>query len=233
MRPLFSARAFRISKISSCLRMPVAPGTSSCLAILVSAPTLMSLSVARSMRSIRSGCAGGCLVPVAAARRLVAAGVRQSVDQFPQFVQSFARDRRNRHHGIFKNGFEFRSARGSVDRARACRFSWRRRRPIRPPPSATAHACTSLSSPGCLASTRSTPVRRRTLARTVLPARKSSASSRRTRERRRLLPLRSHNRGDRPDRTEATCHVLPERCSPGGSCPGSRSFGRSVAARAR
>ena len=55
IRPLFSARAFRISKISSCLRMPVAPGTSSCLAIFVSAPTLMSLSVARSMRSIFSG----------------------------------------------------------------------------------------------------------------------------------------------------------------------------------
>ena len=57
MSPLFSARAFRISKISSCLRMPVAPGTSSCLATFVRAPTLMSFSVARSIRSILSGVA--------------------------------------------------------------------------------------------------------------------------------------------------------------------------------
>ena len=41
--------------------MPVAPGTSSCLAIFVSAPTLMSLSVARSMRSMLFGWRGGAV----------------------------------------------------------------------------------------------------------------------------------------------------------------------------
>ena len=96
--------------MSSCLRMPVAPGTSSCLAIFVSAPTLMSLSVARSMRSIFSG--GAAPLPLGAGcgcgcAGLRVAAVRQSVDQFPQFVQSFARDRRNRQHGVFKHGFEF------------------------------------------------------------------------------------------------------------------------------
>src|ERR1041384_8447782 len=42
MLPLFSARTRRISKISSCLRMPVAPAISSSLAILVSAEMLIS-----------------------------------------------------------------------------------------------------------------------------------------------------------------------------------------------
>jgi hypothetical protein len=42
MLPLFSARTRRISKMSSCLRMPVAPAISSSLAILVSAEMLIS-----------------------------------------------------------------------------------------------------------------------------------------------------------------------------------------------
>src|SRR5688500_6035877 len=42
MLPLFSARTRRISKISSCLRMPVAPAISRSLAILVSAEMLIS-----------------------------------------------------------------------------------------------------------------------------------------------------------------------------------------------
>ena len=42
MLPLFSARTRRISKISSCFRMPVAPAISSSLAILVSAEMLIS-----------------------------------------------------------------------------------------------------------------------------------------------------------------------------------------------
>ena len=42
MLPLFSARTRRISKISSCFRMPVAPAMSSSLAILVSAEMLIS-----------------------------------------------------------------------------------------------------------------------------------------------------------------------------------------------
>src|SRR5215216_4185226 len=42
MLPLFSARTRRISKISSCLRMPVAPAMSRSLAILVSAVMLIS-----------------------------------------------------------------------------------------------------------------------------------------------------------------------------------------------
>ena len=64
------------------------------------------------MRSIFSG--GGAAAPLPLAggcgcgcARLLVAVVRQSVDQFPQFVQSFARDRRNRQHGVFKHGFEF------------------------------------------------------------------------------------------------------------------------------
>ena len=43
-----------------------------------------------------------------------AAVVRQVVYQCPQFVQSFARDRRNRQHGMFKHGFEVASSRGSA-----------------------------------------------------------------------------------------------------------------------
>ena len=62
------------------------------------------------MRSIFSG--GAAPFPlgeagVAAARVDVVAVARQAVDQFPQFVQSFARDRRNWQHGIFKHGFKF------------------------------------------------------------------------------------------------------------------------------
>jgi hypothetical protein len=38
---------------------------------------------------------------------LRASVVRQSVHQFPQFIQSFARDRRHRRHGRVKHGFEF------------------------------------------------------------------------------------------------------------------------------
>ncbi len=45
--------------MSSCLRMPVAPGTSSPFAILVSAPTLMSFSVESS--SFSGGVAGAGL----------------------------------------------------------------------------------------------------------------------------------------------------------------------------
>ena len=59
MSPLFSVRARRISKMSSCLRMPVALGTSRSLARCVSSATLMSLSRARSMTAVS---------PVAASR---------------------------------------------------------------------------------------------------------------------------------------------------------------------
>ena len=66
------------------------------------------------MRSIFSGggVGGAAPLPVAVGgcggcARLRVAAVRQSVDQFPQFVQSFARDRRHRQHGIFKHGFKF------------------------------------------------------------------------------------------------------------------------------
>jgi len=90
------------------------------LAIFVSAPTLMSFSVARSMRSIFSGGAAplsflSLLSGGAAPLPLTGAGwacccwggpVHQAVYQFPQFVQSFARDRRDRQHGICKHGFE-------------------------------------------------------------------------------------------------------------------------------
>ena len=50
MLPLFSARTRRISKISSCLRMPVAPAMSSSLAILVSAEMLISFIADSEMR---------------------------------------------------------------------------------------------------------------------------------------------------------------------------------------
>jgi hypothetical protein len=45
--PLFSARVFRISKMSSCLRMPAAPGASSSLAILVSIESAESAILTR------------------------------------------------------------------------------------------------------------------------------------------------------------------------------------------
>ena len=47
MLPLFSARTRRISKISSCLRMPVAPAISSSLAIFVSAEMFISFIAER------------------------------------------------------------------------------------------------------------------------------------------------------------------------------------------
>src|SRR5688572_13199680 len=57
MLPLFSARTRRISKISSCLRMPVAPAISSSLAILVSAEMLISFIADSEM--LWAGAAGG------------------------------------------------------------------------------------------------------------------------------------------------------------------------------
>ena len=94
--------------------MPVAPGTSSPLAILVSAPTLMSFSVESSSFSGRRrgavglwrGGAAACARGLVARPRCWLAEGQCSVDQFPQFVQSFARDRRDRQHGSFQHGFE-------------------------------------------------------------------------------------------------------------------------------
>jgi hypothetical protein len=57
----------------------------------------MSLSVESSSFS-----GGG----VAAAWAFPLGALRESVDQCPQLVQSFARDRRNRQHGSYKHGFE-------------------------------------------------------------------------------------------------------------------------------
>ena len=91
--------------MSSCLRMPVAPGTSSCFAIFVSAPTLMSFSVARSMRSIFSG--GGGPVGFRGGLKLLRLRPgRQAVYQIPQCVQSFARGCRDRQHRGVKHGFK-------------------------------------------------------------------------------------------------------------------------------
>ena len=58
MLPLFSARTRRISKISSCLRMPVAPAISSSLAILVSAEMLISFIADSEM--VWAGAPCGC-----------------------------------------------------------------------------------------------------------------------------------------------------------------------------
>ena len=58
--------ARRISKISSCLRMPVAPGISCSRAILVSAVTPISLSVVRSSVTC-SGAAVAVAVPASSA----------------------------------------------------------------------------------------------------------------------------------------------------------------------
>ena len=146
--------------MSSCLRMPVAPGTSSCLAILVSAVTLMSLSVARSMRSffrgaLRRRCLGGLRRRAAAAAAAVAA-VRQSGDQFPQFVQSFARLRRDRQHGPFKRAIRvlsvrvIRSARVSLSI-----FVATTRCGVAAALPASRQPRRSLSRPGCRASTSS------------------------------------------------------------------------------
>src|SRR6266545_8306753 len=59
MLPLFSARTRRISKINSCLRMPVAPAMSSSLAILVSAEMLISFIAESEM--LWAGGAGGAV----------------------------------------------------------------------------------------------------------------------------------------------------------------------------
>jgi hypothetical protein len=64
MLPLFSARTRRISKMSSCLRMPVAPAISSSLAILVSAEMLISFIADSEIDW--AGAAGAVAVAVAA-----------------------------------------------------------------------------------------------------------------------------------------------------------------------
>ena len=94
--------------MSSCLRMPVAPGTSSPFAIFVRAPTLMSLSVDSSSFSGGGRRLHRCLWGrrAAAARCARRRLLLESVDQCPQFVQSFTRDRRDRQHGSFQHGFE-------------------------------------------------------------------------------------------------------------------------------
>ena len=46
--------------MSSCLRMPVAPGTSSCFAMRVNSVTLISLSALRSMFAGASVVTGDC-----------------------------------------------------------------------------------------------------------------------------------------------------------------------------
>ena len=220
MRPLFSARALRISKISSCLRMPVAPGTSSCLAILVSAPTLMSLSVESSIFSIFSGGAA-----VAAPFGLRA--VRQPVDQFPQFVQSFARDRRDRQHGVFKNGFQFSHRADPLDRARACRSWWRRRRRRRPPARSHCQAARSMARPGCRASTSRS-------AATPHPARSSRrVERRRTPRRPRVRRGRIRSRAGRRGTAAARVRARRGRGSRAASCRAPRWCAPAAAARAR
>ena len=237
MRPLFSARAFRISKISSCLRMPVAPGTSSCLAILVSAPTLMSLSVARSMRSSFSG-AGAAPLPLGAA--VGCAGwlrlFSQSVDQFPQFVQSFARDRRNRQHGMFKHGFEFSqradplAARELVDLGR---HDGRRARPP-PDPSPRPGVDRRLEArvPRVDQQERRRGAREHGADDRLELVRLAVAPPRDSR-RRASAPARSRNPAGPPGTAARRRRARRDRCSRAASCPARRSCARHAGAPAR
>ena len=105
------------------------------------------------MRSMRSG---GVAAPFSAwGVRLGGVGLRlvSVSDQFPQVIQSFARDCRDRQHGIIKNGFKFSeradplAARSSLSIlvATIAQFG----------ATSCSHlqAATSFVSPGCLAST--------------------------------------------------------------------------------
>src|SRR2546423_3305608 len=73
MLPLFSARTRRISKISSCFRMPVAPAISRSLAILVSAEMLISF-IADSEITWAGGVGADCGCGDAAGAGAVCAG---------------------------------------------------------------------------------------------------------------------------------------------------------------
>ena len=144
--------------MSSCFRMPVAPGTSSCLAMLVSSVTLMSLSVDELDDGGLggSGRAGGGLGSPARLRVPVPGDFR---DQSPQCIQSFAARCRYRHGGRSEHvpmvlRFRARSARDSLSILVATTFR------ATPRPSSQRAAAMSLSSPGCRESTSRTIARR-------------------------------------------------------------------------
>ena len=87
MKPLCSVCAFRIWKISSCFRMPVAPATFRSLAICVSLAMLMSLSSPMfSVSAVRRG---------ASLARRGAAGFTASVAAAASTAPAPAADDRN------------------------------------------------------------------------------------------------------------------------------------------
>ena len=142
--------------MSSCLRMPVAPGTSSSLAILVSAPTLMSLSVES---SIFSGGGGGGRPAVGARRlRLRGCGLRllsslsisfhSSSSPSPVTAETGSTGSSNTDSSALQRADPF-AARELVDLRRDHAPRVRRSR------CSQCQAARSLSRPGCRASTSS------------------------------------------------------------------------------
>jgi hypothetical protein len=167
MSPLFLARALRISKMSSCLRMPVAPGTSSPFAIFVSAPTLMSFSVDSSSFSGGGAVAPPLALGAAAAGAGCAAGAASVVSGFSPDVLS----RSISFHSSSSPSpvtAETGSTEVSNTDSNARRARLRSPRPnlsifvatTAASPAASrihCHAARSVSSPGCRASTSRSP----------------------------------------------------------------------------
>ena len=182
----------------------------------------------RSMRSSFSGRRPAAPLPLARRAAAAAAGccrglavVRQSVDQCPQFVQSFARDRRDRQHGMFQTRIRMLASRGAA-RPRdslsilVATTAQRAGRRLQPAPRLPM----SLSRPGCRASTSSRPAGRRST-----PAEVRRARAPRT-PRRRVAVLRPPRvavaRADPPGRTARRRRARRGRRSPAASCPARR-----------
>ena len=219
--------------------MPVAPGTSSCLAILVSAPTLMSLSVARSMRSIfsvaaRRRClwrAAGAGCAVLRLRLFASLSISFHSSSSPSPVTAETGSTESSNTDSSSLSARIRSPRASLSILVATTAAVRRPR-LQPAPGRPSRS----RGPGCRASTSSSTRRLRRDAARPSPelARRSTPRqlvelARRLRAAARVAVARQIHQVERRGRRRAR----PGRCSPAASCRARRSCAPRAAGPAR
>ena len=140
--------------MSSCFRMPVAPGTSSCRAMCVSSVTLMSFSVVSSTTGasvVAAAPAGSVTRAAATSLAIVAIIVHSASNPSPLVTDTGTAAIPNTFSMVLR--LRARSARDSLSIlvATTCRVTFK--------PSSQRAAAMSVSSPGCRESTSSITAR--------------------------------------------------------------------------